>query len=58
MRRKTHRTAGLGDMSAAVFDEAARYSAEPLEVPCLATEAVGHLMRRPRWISVPPLPAS
>jgi len=57
MRKRAHRTALLGDIVAAVFDEAARYSREPLEVSLLATQAVSHLLRRPRWTPAPSLHA-
>ncbi len=43
-----NRTARLGDLIAAIFDEAARQSTNPREVRCLATQAAQHLMRRPR----------
>jgi hypothetical protein len=55
--RRTHGTAQLGDLIAAAFDEAARYSADPREVSRLATQAVRHLMRRAGRMSVP-LPAT
>jgi hypothetical protein len=48
MKRTTRRTAQLGELIAAVFDEAARYSANPREVSRLATHAVSHLMLQPR----------
>lgn len=41
-------TAQLGDVIAAVFDEAARYSTDPKQVARLATRAVQHLLRHSR----------
>lgn len=41
-------TAQLGDLIAAVFDEAARYSTDPKQVARLATRAVQHLLRHSR----------
>lgn len=43
---RARKTAKLGDLIAAAFDEAARYSANPREVSRLATQAVRYLMRR------------
>ncbi len=57
VKRPTHGTARLGDLIAAAFDEAARYSADPREVSRLATQAVRHLMRRAGRMPVP-LPAA
>ena len=48
MRKTTRKTARLGELIAAVFDEAARYSTDPKEVSRLATHAVSHLMLQPR----------
>ena len=48
MKKTTRRTARLGELVAAVFDEAARYSTDPREVSRLATHAVSHLMLQPR----------
>ncbi len=53
MKTRTHATAYLGDLVAAAFDEAARYSADPREVSRLATLAVRQLMRRAGRIPVP-----
>jgi len=53
VKRRTHGTARLGDLIAAAFDEAARYSTDPREVSRLATRAVRHLMRRAGGMSVP-----
>jgi hypothetical protein len=57
MTRKTLKTTRLGELITAVFDEAARHSADPREVSRLATRAVRHLMRRARRIPVAPLRA-
>ena len=57
MRTHVHKTAQLGELVAAVFDQAARYSADQREVSRLATLAVAHLLRRARKISIPPMPA-
>jgi hypothetical protein len=56
MKRRTHGTARLGDLVAAAFDEAARYSADPREVSRLATQAVRHFVRRAGRVPSP-LPA-
>ena len=50
-------TAQLGDLIAAVFDEAARYSTDPKQVARLATRAVQHLLRHSRIRSGSPLSA-
>ena len=57
MGRRTHGTAPLGDLVAAAFDEAARYSADPREVSRLATQAVRRMVRRAVRTSSLPLPA-
>jgi len=54
VKKRMPKTAPLGDLIAAAFDEAARYSAEPREISRLAIQAVRHLMRPARWLSVPP----
>lgn len=36
----------VGEVVAAAFDEAERYSADPDEVSLLATHAVAHMLRR------------
>jgi hypothetical protein len=56
MKSSARKTARLGDLIAATFDEAARYSADPKEVARLATRAVTDLMRRAQRLSVLPLP--
>jgi len=48
-----HKIARLGDVVAAAFDEAERYSRDPREVSRLATHAITHLLRRPR--ATPPI---
>ena len=57
VKRRTYGTARLGELVAAAFDEAARYSADPREVSRLATQAVRHLLRRAGRMPVP-LPAT
>jgi hypothetical protein len=54
MKKTTRKTARLGELIAAVFDEAARYSIDPREVSRLAAHAVSHLMLRPRMAGVRP----
>lgn len=54
VKRRKNGTARLGDLIAAAFDEAARYSADPREVSRLATQAVRYLMRRAGRLPVPP----
>ena len=41
-----NKTARLGELVAAVFDEAAHYSNDPQEVSRLAAQAVAHILRR------------
>lgn len=50
------RTATLGDLIAAVFDEAARFSVDPMEVSRLATQAVWRLLRRAGRATLAPPP--
>jgi hypothetical protein len=52
MRTQVHKTAQLGELVAAVFDRAARYSTDPREVSRLATQAVAHILRRARRTSI------
>jgi hypothetical protein len=52
MRARYQKTAQLGDLVVAVFDEAARYSTDPRDVSRLATQAVGHMLRRAQRISI------
>lgn len=54
MRTHTEKTAELGELVVAAFDEAARYSIDAREVARLATQAVLHTLRRTRMASVPP----
>lgn len=53
MRTHAQKTAQLGELVVAAFNEAARYSADPREVSRLATMAVTHMLRRARRITVP-----
>jgi hypothetical protein len=46
MKTHGHLTAELGELVVAAFDEAARYSQEPLEVARLATEAIALILQR------------
>ena len=56
MRTYLHKTALLGELVVAAFDNAARYSTDPREVSHLATQVVAHMLRRaPRMTS--PVPA-
>lgn len=48
MKSSAHKTAPLGQLVVAIYDEAARYSADPYEVSRLATRAVAQLVRRSR----------
>ncbi|HET9594156.1 MAG TPA: hypothetical protein VFP65_01175 [Anaeromyxobacteraceae bacterium] len=57
MKRRKHGTVRLGDLIAAVFDEAAHYSTDPSEVSRLASQVVRHLLRRGGMLRVP-LPAA
>jgi hypothetical protein len=47
MSTHVRRTAQLGELVAAFFDEAARYSDDPGEVSRLATRSLMHMLRRP-----------
>ena len=51
MKTHVHKTALLGDLVVAAFDEAARHSADPREVSRLATRTVARLLRRARRTS-------
>ena len=44
MHTRVYKTIELGELVAAIFDEAARYSTNPLEVSLLATNAVMDLL--------------
>jgi hypothetical protein len=48
MRARNQQTASLGQLVAAAFDEASRYSTDPDEVARLATEVVAQLRKRSR----------
>lgn len=51
-----HETAPLGELVAAVFDEAALYATDPVEVSRLATQAVMNLLRGSRGARGPRMP--
>jgi hypothetical protein len=51
--RTNHKTAQLGELVVAAFDEAAQYSTDSPEVSRLATRAVMHMLRRARKASPP-----
>jgi len=55
MRKSSRKTARLGDLIAAVFDEAGSYSRNPREVSRLATHVVRHLMRQAQRVAAPQL---
>jgi len=44
MRTHLRKTAQLGELVVAAFDEAARFSTDPREVARLATQAVAHML--------------
>jgi hypothetical protein len=48
MNTLAHKTALFGDLIAATFDEAARYTSDTREMSRLAEEAVKHLVHRVR----------
>jgi hypothetical protein len=48
MRAPIHKTAQLGELVVAVFDEAPQYGTDPEEVSRTATRAVMHIFRRAR----------
>jgi hypothetical protein len=48
MSARIHKTAQLGELVVAVFDEAAQYGTDPEEVSRIPTRAVMHILRRPR----------
>ena len=59
MRPRVRKTAQLGEVVEAVFDNAAHYSADPKEVSRLAARAVALILRpqrralpHPRWPSL------
>ena len=57
VRGRMNKTASVGELIAAVFEEAAGYSADPREVSRLATHAVRHLMRHAQKIAAAPASA-
>jgi hypothetical protein len=56
MKTNVHKTAQLGDLVVAAFDQAEHYSTDPWEVSCLATQAVLRMLRRAHRPSTPPSP--
>jgi hypothetical protein len=58
MKREPRETAQLGELIVAVFDIAARYSADPREISHLATRAVMEILRRARESAAPLAPAA
>jgi hypothetical protein len=48
MKVRFRKTAQLGEVVAAAFDGAERYSTDPREVSRLATQAVAHLLHHAR----------
>jgi hypothetical protein len=56
MRTHIHNTTQLGELVVAVFNEAARYSANPREVSRLATRVVKRMVRRSRRALAPSRP--
>jgi hypothetical protein len=51
MRTQIRKTTQLGELVAAVFDEAAHHSTDPREVSRLAARAVMHMIRHARKTS-------
>jgi hypothetical protein len=58
MRVHEQTTAQLGELVVIAFDEAARFSKDPLEVSRLATQAITNMLRRARWPLMSPSPSS
>jgi hypothetical protein len=54
MRHKVLTTARLGDVIAAVYDEASRYAVSPTEMSRLAAMAVNHLVVQSRRMTAMP----
>lgn len=54
MRTSRHGTVQVGQLIAAVFDEAAEYSTDPREVSRLATQAVIHMLQRASRVPISP----
>lgn len=48
MKNHAPRTTQIGELVAAAFDVAARYSTDPREVSRLATRVVSHMLRHGR----------
>jgi len=53
MKKNGKKTVRLGDLIAAIFDEAGRFSADPREIARLAAQAMDDLLRRPQMIPIP-----
>jgi hypothetical protein len=59
MKTNLHKTAELGDLVVAAFDNAAHYSTDPGEISRLATHAVMNMLRRTlRNSTSPPQPTT
>ena len=54
MRTMDHTTVQIGQLIAAAFDEAAKYTTDPREVSRLATRAVTRMLRRARRALISP----
>ena len=48
MTTNAYRTAQLGDLVSAVFDEAAHYTSDPKAISRLATRVLSRILRRAR----------
>ena len=49
LRHSPKKSAPLGELLVAVFDEAARYSTDPEEISRMANEVVARMLRRAVW---------
>lgn len=58
MRTRRQGTAQLGDVVAAAFDAAARYTSDPRKVAQLAARVVGQMRRPARRVGVRPILAT
>lgn len=61
MKTESRKTTPLGELVAAVFDQAARYTTDSRRMSHLAAQAVAHMLRylsAPVSLSLPPLGAS
>jgi hypothetical protein len=57
MKTEHRKTAQLGEMVAAAFDQAARYTTDSRRISHLATQAVAHMLRsshNPLVLAYPP----